>query len=259
MSNDINGKNFRIEHDTMGEIPVEADKLWGAQTQRSLENFRIGTEKMPLEIIRAFAILKKASALVNKELGLLDSRIAETISIVSDEILNGRLDEHFPLSVWQTGSGTQTNMNINEVIANRGNELINERVIHPNDHVNKGQSSNDTFPAAMHIATVLEIENRLFPSVLQLEETFRALSTKYMDIIKIGRTHLQDATPITLGQEISGWVSMLEHAESMIRDSLTYVKEIALGGTAVGTGLNTHAEFGERVAQKSQSSQECSL
>jgi fumarate hydratase class II len=250
MSNDTNEKSFRIEHDTMGDILVETDKLWGAQTQRSLENFKIGIEKMPLEIIRAFAILKKASALVNKELGLFDSRIADVIAIVCDEISDGRLDEHFPLSVWQTGSGTQTNMNINEVIANRGNELMKEKVIHPNDHVNKGQSSNDAFPTAMHIATVLEIEARLFPALSQLAETFRALSTKYMDIIKIGRTHLQDATPITLGQEISGWISMLEQAERMVRDSLPYVKEIALGGTAVGTGLNTHAEFGKRVAQK---------
>ncbi len=243
-------QNYRIEHDSMGEIAVQGDKLWGAQTQRSLENFEIGTEKMPLEIIRAFAVLKKAAALVNAELGLLDSKIADAIVIVCNEMLEGKWDDQFPLVVWQTGSGTQSNMNVNEVIANRGNEIIGEKLIHPNDHVNKAQSSNDTFPTAMHIAAMTEIEDRLFPALYRLEETFRGLSEKYKDIIKIGRTHLQDATPLSLGQEISGWLVMLEQTESMIRNSLEYVREIALGGTAVGTGLNTHPEFGTRVADK---------
>ena len=243
-------KTYRIEHDSMGEISVEADKLWGAQTQRSLENFEIGTEKMPIEVIRAFAILKKAAALVNTELGTLDTVIADAIVSACDEISEGKWDDQFPLVVWQTGSGTQSNMNVNEVIANRGNQMLGKKLIHPNDHVNKAQSSNDTFPTAMHIAAVTEIETCLFPALFRLEETFRTLSEKYMDIIKIGRTHLQDATPITLGQEISGWLAMLEQTEDMIRDSLEYVRQIALGGTAVGTGLNTHPEFGIRVADK---------
>ena len=243
-------KAYRIEHDSMGEMKVEADKLWGAQTQRSLENFKIGTEKMPLEIIRAFAVLKKAAALVNLELGQLDAEMAGAVTAACDEIMEGKWDCHFPLAVWQTGSGTQSNMNINEVIANRGNQLLGEKKLHPNDHVNKAQSSNDTFPTAMHIAAATEIEEKLFPAIYQLEETFRDLSGRYMGIIKIGRTHLQDATPLTLGQEISGWLAMLENAESMIRDSMNYIMEIALGGTAVGTGLNTHPEFGERVAEK---------
>lgn len=246
----MEGKQYRIEHDSMGEIAVEADKLWGAQTQRSLENFKIGTEKMPLEIIRAFAVLKKAAALVNLELGMLDAQMAEAIALACDEIVEGKWDDQFPLAVWQTGSGTQTNMNVNEVIASRGNELLGEARIHPNDHVNKAQSSNDTFPTAMHIAALTEIEDRLFPSLFRLEETFRDLSQRYQHIIKIGRTHLQDATPLTLGQEISGWLMMLEQTESMIRNSLEYVRDIALGGTAVGTGLNTHGEFGVRVAEK---------
>ena len=243
-------KNYRIEHDSMGQIKVEADRLWGAQTQRSLENFRIGTEKMPLEIIRAFAVLKKPAALVNAELGTLDQAVAGAIVTACDEILEGKWDDQFPLAVWQTGSGTQSNMNVNEVIAHRGNQLLGKDMIHPNDHVNKAQSSNDTFPTAMHIAAVTEIEDRLFPALFHLEETFGALINKNRDIIKIGRTHLQDATPLTLGQEISGWHAMLEQAESMIRSSLDYLQEIALGGTAVGTGLNTHPEFGVRVADK---------
>lgn len=246
----MEGKQYRIEHDSMGEIAVEADKLWGAQTQRSLENFKIGTEKMPLEIIRAFAVLKKAAALVNLELDMLDAQMAEAIAHACDEIVEGKWDDQFPLAVWQTGSGTQTNMNVNEVIASRGNELLGEARIHPNDHVNKAQSSNDTFPTAMHIAALTEIEDRLFPALFRLEETFRDLSQRYQHIIKIGRTHLQDATPLTLGQEISGWLVMLEQTESMIRNSLEYVRDIALGGTAVGTGLNTHPEFGVRVAEK---------
>ena len=185
MSNE-EGKNYRIEHDSMGEIAVENDKLWGAQTQRSLENFEIGTEKMPVEIIRAFAILKKAAALANVELGLLDQKLAGAIVTACDEISEGKWDDQFPLVVWQTGSGTQTNMNLNEVIANRGNQIFGEDLLHPNDHVNKAQSSNDTFPTAMHIASVMEIENRLFPALHHLEETFRDLSERYMGIIKIG-------------------------------------------------------------------------
>ncbi len=243
-------KGYRMEHDSMGEIAVETDKLWGAQTQRSLENFKIGTEKMPMEIIRAFAFVKKAAAIVNLELSQLEPVIADAIASACDEILEGRWDDHFPLVVWQTGSGTQTNMNVNEVIANRGNQILGRKMIHPNDHVNKAQSSNDTFPAAMHIAAVMEIEERLFPALYRLEETFRTLSENYKDIIKIGRTHLQDATPLTLGQEISGWTAMLEQTEDMIRSSLEYARELALGGTAVGTGLNTHPEFGKRVAAK---------
>lgn len=243
-------KRYRIEHDSMGEIKVEADKLWGAQTQRSLENFKIGTEKMPLEIIRAFAVLKKAAAIVNQEMGQLEPVVADAIGSACDEILDGRWDDQFPLAVWQTGSGTQSNMNVNEVIANRGNEILGKKIIHPNDHVNKAQSSNDTFPTAMHIAAVIEIEESLFPALHRLEETFRALSERYQGMIKIGRTHLQDATPLTLGQEISGWLAMLVQTEDMIRGSLEYVREIALGGTAVGTGLNTHPEFGTRAAEK---------
>ncbi|MDD3169352.1 MAG: class II fumarate hydratase [Eubacteriales bacterium] len=243
-------KRYRIEHDSMGGISVEEDKLWGAQTQRSLENFEIGTEKMPVEIIRAFAVLKKAAALVNAELGSLDPAVADAISAACDEISEGKWEDQFPLVIWQTGSGTQTNMNVNEVIAARGNQLLGKKIIHPNDHVNKAQSSNDTFPTAMHIAAVMQIEERLFPALFHLGETFRELSGKYTNLIKIGRTHLQDATPLTLGQEIGGWLAMLEQAESMIQSSLDYVKEIALGGTAVGTGLNTHPEFGKRVADK---------
>lgn len=238
----------RIERDSMGEIRVEADKLWGAQTQRSLLNFSIGTEKMPREVIQAFAVLKKAAAISNLDLGKLDKQIAEVIVQVCDEILEGRWDDQFPLAVWQTGSGTQTNMNVNEVIANRGNNILGDKKIHPNDHVNMGQSSNDTFPTAMHIAAVLEAEQRLLPAIEKLSTTFAQLSEEYADIIKIGRTHLQDAVPLSLGQEISGWNSMLTHAEHMIRTNLEYLRELALGGTAVGTGLNTHPQFAERVA-----------
>ncbi|NLT47456.1 MAG: class II fumarate hydratase, partial [Clostridiales bacterium] len=238
----------RIERDSMGEIRVEADKLWGAQTQRSLLNFSIGTEKMPREVIQAFAVLKKAAALTNLELGTLDKQIAEVIVQVCDEILEGRWDDQFPLAVWQTGSGTQTNMNVNEVIANRGNSILGDKKIHSNDHVNMGQSSNDTFPTAMHIAAVLDAEQRLLPAIEKLSATFARLSEEYADIIKIGRTHLQDAVPLSLGQEISGWHSMLTNSEHMIRTNLEYLRELALGGTAVGTGLNTHPQFAERVA-----------
>ena len=196
---------FRIERDSFGELEVPIDKYWGAQTQRSFQNFKIGKEKMPLEIIRAFAILKKAAAITNNKLGLLDDKIATTIGTVADEILAGKLDENFPLAVWQTGSGTQSNMNVNEVIANRGNEILGEKLIHPNDHVNKSQSSNDTFPTAMHIAAIASLEENLIPALEGLKNTFNFLVDENKDIIKVGRTHLQDATPITLGQEISGW------------------------------------------------------
>ncbi|MFA5636271.1 MAG: class II fumarate hydratase [Anaerovoracaceae bacterium] len=238
----------RIERDSMGEIRVEADKLWGAQTQRSLENFRIGTEKMPREVIRAFAVLKKAAALTNLELGILDKHKAMAIAQACDEILEGRWDDQFPLAVWQTGSGTQTNMNVNEVIANRANSILGYKKIHPNDHVNMGQSSNDTFPTAMHICAVTEAEQGLLPAIEKLSSTLAQLSEEYGDIIKIGRTHLQDAVPLSLGQEISGWHSMLTHAEHMIRTNLDYLRELAIGGTAVGTGLNTHRQFAEKVA-----------
>ncbi len=240
---------YRMEHDTMGEVRVPADKYWGAQTQRSFENFKIGGERMPEEIIRAFALLKKAAALANLQLGRLDERRARAIVQVCDEISAGQLDEHFPLVVWQTGSGTQSNMNVNEVIANRGNELLGEKLLHPNDHVNMSQSSNDTYPTAMHIAAVTALEDRLLPSLNRLEETFGRLSEEYRDIIKTGRTHLQDATPLTLGQEISGWQQMLIQCRKMLRDSLDGLQQLALGGTAVGTGLNAPAEFGRLSAE----------
>ena len=239
---------YRVEHDTMGEVRVPADRYWGAQTQRSFENFKIGTQKMPVEIIRAFGVLKKAAALTNRLLGTLDEKRADLIASVCDEIMAGKLDAHLPLVIYQTGSGTQTNMNVNEVIAGRGNELAEEKLLHPNDHVNKSQSSNDTFPTAMHIAAVTEVEDKLIPSLKALRDTLRNLEQENMDIVKTGRTHLQDATPLTLGQEISGWRSMLEHCEAQIRGSLDGLRELALGGTAVGTGLNAHEDFGPNAA-----------
>lgn len=241
---------YRTERDTMGEMKVPADKYWGAQTQRSFQNFEIGTEKMPPEIIGAFAILKKAAALANMKLGRLDAKKAEVIASVCDEISEGKLDGNFPLAVWQTGSGTQSNMNVNEVIANRANELIGEKSVHPNDDVNRSQSSNDTFPTAMHIAAVLAIEDGLLPSLRKLKETLGRLSDENASVIKIGRTHLQDATPLTFGQEISGWLGMTEKAEQMITAALPGLKELALGGTAVGTGLNTHPDFGRLAAEE---------
>lgn len=240
----------RIEHDTMGEVRVPADKYWGAQTQRSFENFRIGCEKMPIEIIRAFATMKKAAALANEALGTLDHRRAAAIAQVCDEITIGTLDDHFPLVVWQTGSGTQSNMNVNEVIANRANELLGEKLIHPNDHVNCSQSSNDTFPSAMHIAALTAIEDSVLPRLRELHDAFAALSQHYQNVIKLGRTHLQDATPLTLGQEISGWATMLEKDEGMLRKACEDLRELALGGTAVGTGLNTPVGFDILVAEK---------
>ncbi len=241
--------NYRIEKDSMGEIRVPSDKLWGAQTQRSLQNFEIGIEKMPHEVIRAFAILKKAAAKANASLGLVDEARADAICRAADEVLEGKLDGNFPLAVWQTGSGTQSNMNMNEVLSRRASEICeNDLQIHPNDHVNRSQSSNDTFPTAMHLAAVMVIEDELLPSLDRLLKTFQDKSLEFSDIIKTGRTHLQDATPLTLGQEISGWVRMLERSREMILNSVDFLKDLALGGTAVGTGLNSHPEFGTSVA-----------
>ncbi len=242
--------DYRIEHDSIGEIKVPKDKYWAAQTERSHENFQIGTEKMPEEIIRAFAILKYGAAQTNKNLKLIDEKKSEAIKKVCDEILEGKLDQHFPLVVWQTGSGTQSNMNVNEVVANRGNEILKEKVLHPNDDVNKSQSSNDTFPTALHISALISIEEKLIPAIDQLEKTFDRLSKEYMEIIKTGRTHLQDAVPLSLGQEISGWHRMLELSKEMIKDSIERLREIALGGTAVGTGLNAHKDFAKMVAEE---------
>lgn len=240
---------FRIEHDSMGEIQVPADKYWAAQTQRSFENFKIGIEKIPTEVISAFAILKKAAAMANNKLGKLDDKRLEGIKKACDEILDGKLSDNFPLAVWQTGSGTQSNMNVNEVIANRGNAILGEKLLHPNDHSNMSQSSNDTFPTAMHIAAVVEIEDKLIPAIDVLINTFERLMKENEGIIKTGRTHLQDATPITFSQEISGWKNSLEKAKAMIILSLDSVRELALGGTAVGTGLNAPKGFDTAVAE----------
>lgn len=241
-------EDFRIERDTMGEVKVPADKYWGAQTQRSHQNFKVGN-KMPDQIIRAFAYLKKGAALANERLGNLESPKAEMISKVCDEILDGSLDGNFPLVVYQTGSGTQSNMNVNEVIANRGNELAGEKLLHPNDDVNRSQSSNDTFPTAMSIAAVVTVEEKLLPAAEQMTETLRILENKYMHVVKTGRTHLQDAVPMTFGQEISGWRSMMEHSTDNIKASLKPLREIALGGTAVGTGLNAPEGFDKASAE----------
>ena len=245
----------RIEKDTMGEIEVPVDAYWAAQTQRSIQNFKIGEEKMPYEITRAFSYLKKAVALVNKDLGKLDAKKADAIAQAADDMLAGKLDGNYPLVVWQTGSGTQSNMNNNEVLANRATEILGgdfrkEKLVHPNDDVNKSQSSNDTYPTALHVAAVIAVEEQLLPAIAKLKATLQAKSEEFSDIVKIGRTHLQDATPLTLGQEISGWVEMLNKSEKMAKDSLEAVRELALGGTAVGTGLNAHPELGERVAKK---------
>lgn len=239
---------YRVEKDSMGEIQVPADKYWAAQTQRSLENFRIGTEKMPIEVIRAFAVMKKAAATANHKLGKLSSEKCQSIARVCDEISEGSLDAHFPLSVWQTGSGTQTNMNVNEVIASRGNELHGSALLHPNDDVNMSQSSNDTFPSAMHIAAAIETEDRLLPAIEALSATFSRLEEEHHGVLKIGRTHLQDATPIYFSQEISAWRVMLEKTRSMLCAAMEQVRELALGGTAVGTGLNAPAGFDREAA-----------
>ena len=241
---------YRIEHDTMGEVRVPADRYWGAQTQRSYENFKIGTKRMPEEIIHAFGILKKAATQANLALGALDEERAVAIQQAADEVISGKLQDHFPLVIYQTGSGTQSNMNVNEVIANRANEILGKKLVHPNDHVNKSQSSNDTFPTAMHIAAVQAVEDRLLPALDQLADTFARLEKENTDIIKTGRTHLQDATPLTLGQEISAWYAMLTETRAMLTQSLAGVRKLALGGTAVGTGLNAPQGFAELSAQK---------
>ncbi|WP_130870629.1 class II fumarate hydratase [Intestinimonas massiliensis (ex Afouda et al. 2020)] len=241
--------DYRIEHDTMGEVRVPADRYWGAQTQRSFQNFKIGTEQMPVEIIRAFAVLKQAAAMANHQLGKLDDRRYELICQVCREILDGKLDGHFPLVVWQTGSGTQSNMNVNEVVANRGNELAGEKLLHPNDHVNMSQSSNDTFPTAMHIAAAMEMENKLLPALDKLAAVLKGLEEENADVVKSGRTHLQDAVPITLAQEISGWRTSLERDRALLELALPPLRQLALGGTAVGTGLNAPKGFDTAVAQ----------
>ncbi|RDI94804.1 class II fumarate hydratase [Meiothermus sp. QL-1] len=245
----------RIETDTMGPIEVEASRYWGAQTQRSIQNFPIGVERfrMPRSIIRAMGILKKSAALANAELGELPREKAELIVQAAEEVIAGKLDDHFPLVVFQTGSGTQTNMNANEVIANRAIELAggvlgSKKPIHPNDDVNRGQSSNDTFPTAMHIAVVEELHRHLYPSVKKLRDTLAAKAEAFKDIVKVGRTHLQDATPITLGQEIGSWVAQIDFGLEQVRHAEKGLYELAIGGTAVGTGLNAHPQFGERCA-----------
>ncbi len=241
---------YRIEHDTMGEVKVPADRYWGAQTQRSFENFKIGTQRIPDEVITAFGVLKKAAAKANLALGVLDEERAGAIQQAADEVISGKLRDHFPLVIYQTGSGTQSNMNVNEVIANRANEILGKSIVHPNDHVNKSQSSNDTFPTAMHIAAVTAIEDYLLPSLDALAEVLGRLEEENKDIIKTGRTHLQDATPLTLGQEISAWREMLTETRKMLEASLQGVRKLALGGTAVGTGLNAPDGFAELSAKK---------
>ena len=246
-------KNFRIERDTMGNIAVPADRLWGAQTQRSLQHFHFPGETMPLAVVRAQVLVKKAAALVNVSLGELDRRKGDAIVQAADEVLGGGFDDHFPLVVWQTGSGTQTNMNVNEVLANRASEILGgergeKRLVHPNDQVNRGQSSNDTFPTAMHVAAVIALEQDLRPALTKLRNTLERKARAFAKIVKIGRTHLQDATPLTLGQEFSGYVSQLDHGLAHLKAALPHLHELALGGTAVGTGLNAHPLFAEKVA-----------
>ncbi|MCI6988056.1 MAG: class II fumarate hydratase [Campylobacter sp.] len=248
-------ENFRIEKDTMGEVKVPQNAYWGAQTERSFENFKIGKSTMPKSIIKAFAALKRSVAISNLKLNRLDEKKANVIIKASDEIMEGKFDSEFPLVIYQTGSGTQTNMNLNEVIANRATELLGgdfrkEKLVHPNDDVNKSQSSNDTFPSAMYIAFVLEIKNSLLPSLDRLKNSFLAKENEFKDIVKIGRTHLQDATPLTLGQEFSGYRSMLEHSYRHIESSLEFLCELAIGGTAVGTGINAHPKTGEMVCDE---------
>jgi fumarate hydratase class II len=244
---------YRLEQDSFGDIEVPADALWGAQTQRSLHHFAISTERMPAELIHALALVKRAAALANRELGLQDAQKADAIIAAADEVLAGMHADAFPLSVWQTGSGTQTNMNMNEVLANRASELLGgergqHRLVHSNDDVNRGQSSNDIFPTAMHVAAAIAMHGKLLPSLRQLRAAVTAKSVEFSAIIKIGRTHLQDATPVTLGQEMSGWAAQLDLAEQAIESTLPNLCALAAGGTAVGTGLNTHPEFGARVA-----------
>ena len=245
--------DVRIESDSMGDVPVPADRYWGAQTQRSLQNFRIGHDHFPREMIRALGVVKKAAALTNRELGSLEAEITDLIVAAATEVIDGKFDDHFPLVVWQTGSGTQSNMNANEVISNRaieqaGGSMGSKDPVHPNDHVNRGQSSNDVFPTAMHVAAADAIENQLLGSLQQLHATFESKSKEFDDIIKIGRTHLQDATPLTLGQELSGHAHQLSEGIRRARQALAPLYQVALGGTAVGTGLNTHKDFADEVA-----------
>jgi len=245
----------RIETDTFGEIKVESNKYWGAQTQRSLQNFKIGKEKMPESLIKALAIIKKAAATVNNEISNLDSKVADAICGAADEVITGKLDDHFPLVVWQTGSGTQTNMNVNEVISNRAIEIMggvmgSKKPVHPNDHVNMSQSSNDTFPTAMRIAAVTEITEKLIPALDHIIEAMALKTKEFSSIIKIGRTHLQDATPLTLGQEFSGYLTQLEFGKARIKSSLKNLSFLAQGGTAVGTGLNAKKGFAEKIAER---------
>lgn len=242
--------NYRTEHDSMGEIKVAADKYWGAQTQRSFENFKIGTEKMPMQIIYALTLIKKSAAAVNLQLSpKMTKEKCEFITKACDEILDGMHDSHFPLSVWQTGSGTQTNMNVNEVIANRANEMAGKKLLHPNDDVNMSQSSNDVFPSAIHLSAVLDTERRLIPAVKKLINSFKTLEKQNEGILKTGRTHLQDATPVSFSQEISGWRASLENSLSMIRVSLEYLRALALGGTATGTGVCSPKTFGKLACE----------
>ncbi len=253
MNTATNNVAHRLERDTFGEIAVANAALWGAQTQRSLHHFAISTERMPPELIGALALVKRCAATVNRELGALDAKQADAIVAAADEVLAGDHAAQFPLSVWQTGSGTQTNMNMNEVLANRASQLLGGplgegRLVHPNDDVNRGQSSNDVFPTAMSVAAVIALESKLLPALETLRATLDAKSQAFADVVKIGRTHLQDATPLTLGQEISGWVAQLDHGMRHLRTTRPHLRELALGGTAVGTGLNAHPEFGTRVA-----------
>ncbi len=247
-------ENFRVEKDTLGEVKVPANKFWGAQTQRSKENFKIGSEKMPIELIYGLAFIKKAAATVNFQVGKLSELKMNAINHVCNQLLNGDFDDHFPLIVWQTGSGTQSNMNVNEVIANRANEWLREQgsdqYVHPNDDVNMSQSSNDTFPTAMHIAAYIKITKNLLPAIQELKSTLLEKENSYSKIVKIGRTHLQDATPLTLGQEISGWRFMLDKNEKMVSEASHYLLDLAIGGTAVGTGINAGSEFGKRMAEQ---------
>jgi fumarate hydratase class II len=251
----MNAAKTRIERDTFGPLEVPADRLWGAQTQRSLHNFRISGERVPRALIHALVLVKKAVALVNMDLGVLDERKGRAIVAAADEVLAGRHEEEFPLVVWQTGSGTQTNMNVNEVLANRASEILGgergeKRLVHPNDDVNKGQSTNDAFPTAIHVAGVEALRKEVIPQVRRLRDVLHAKAEAYKDVVKIGRTHLQDATPLTLGQEISGWVAQLDHGVRHLEDALPHLCELALGGTAVGTGLNAHPELGARAAAR---------
>ncbi|WWP02757.1 MAG: class II fumarate hydratase [Candidatus Dasytiphilus stammeri] len=247
--------DFRIETDSLGIINVPKDRLWGAQTQRSLENFSISKEKIPVELIQALAIIKRSAAIVNNDLGLIDSKLAKAIIIAADEIRKNKHINEFQLVIWQTGSGTQTNMNMNEVLANRASEIIGggrglTRIVHPNDDVNKSQSSNDVFATAMHIAALIAIRDKLLPELTLLSKTLNNKSQEFYEIVKIGRTHLQDATPLTLGQEISGWVAMLNNGKKHIEETLLHLSELAIGGTAVGTGLNTHPEYTMRMIKE---------